>query len=194
MGGNGLHGGDGNLRADAFVLRMAAADGGTLRLEIGQQARGHAGANVHQNPAASQKLVIRSDFRRVRAWGIPAKFAQRIKQRRGDFFLRRRQGACLGLKGGDLRQRVGQRLRAGINQRIGRCHIRGQPRGCQPNAGHQRAKPCHHASGAAARIEPSHRNQQADLNQVSFGKEGRNSFSHGGGERVMEHSPLLPQA
>jgi hypothetical protein len=46
----------------------------------------------------------------------------------------------------------------------------------------------HRFSGAAARIEASHRTQQADLNQ--FGKEGRNSLSHGGG-RVIMHAPFL---
>jgi hypothetical protein len=54
----------------------------------------------------------------------------------------------------------------------------------------RRSENRHRFSGAAERIEASHRTQQADWNQVSFGKEGRNSLSHGGG-RVMMHAPFL---
>jgi hypothetical protein len=44
-------------------------------------------------------------------------------------------------------------------------------------------------SGAAARIEASRRKQEADWNEVSFGKAGRNSLNQGERQVIM-HAQL----
>ena len=138
MGGDYFQRGDGNFRADAFVLRMAVVNVRALRPEMRQQAVRHAAANVHQNPAAGLEFVIGPKLWRVRTRSRAAKLAQRVQERRGDFLLGRSKRAGFGLQCCNLGEGIGQRAGAWFNQRVRNASPSNGNRGCQNYGGEQK--------------------------------------------------------